>query len=114
MATSTDCKQFLASLIANNPELLPMKDPVILGEASTPKYWKRMYKCKPNHPTIGFGSTVYYVYDTNLRKYVPKPYTDFIAEREFVLDEPKYEDSFRFQVMEALDGTLYLGEFTGD
>jgi hypothetical protein len=127
--TTQDCKNFIADVIQTNPSIVlsiyGYKDPTapnaasLLKDATNPKMWKRLYKCKPgggNHefeeyalfsktkPIIRMG------YDA-----LPKEdAANFVSERGFILNDDIYDTGVCFVVLERPNGALVLGDYIGD
>jgi len=128
MASSQDCKNFLANFFKKNPQILKEgfgNDPTVQKLAENPKNWKRRYKCKPGKDYYDSlyqdkldGNENYLIF---IDGYPGNKWMDghkrmfphnFIAERGFYCDP--LEEQLSFIVLEDKEGKLYLGNYIGD
>lgn len=127
--TTQDCKNFIADMIQANPSIVlsiyGYKDPTasnaasLLKDATNPKKWKRLYKCKPGGGNYEFEKYSLFSKTTPIARmgYDAQPKEDasgFITERGFSLNDDVYDTGVCFVVLERPNGELVLGDYIGD
>jgi len=128
MVATQDCKNFIAKFIQDNPSLVISiygkeycneEMPELIADATNPKKWKRLYKCKPGNGDYEFDE--YSLFDRNIHvaqmgygRMKTRPATEFVSERGFILDEDKYDTGVAFAIVEDKEGNLHLADYIGD
>lgn len=127
--TTNQCKTFLADIIKANPSVVlsiygypnTSKESAaqLVSDATNPKQWKRLYKCKPGGGNYEFEEYNLFSKDTPIARMgydrQPKaPAEEFISERGFILNADIYDTGVCFVVLERPNGELVLGDYIGD
>ena len=117
--TTADCKKFLVAQVKANPNIIHdiFRDTTTaIAEALDVKKWKRESKFNPD-PDKGSDYA-----DDKYELWYPrmgpgrgsKRYTELVSVRRFWLDPDQFENAVMFNVLEDINGQLWLGEYVGD
>jgi hypothetical protein len=118
--TTADCKRFLVSEIAKNPNIVldiygGFNSPGnLLPTALVEKKWKRTEKFKAtgDHDMADYQYSLWFpVRGPSAGEIVAE---DLATVRVFHLDPDQFDDSVGFMVLEDNAGQLLLGEYIGD